>query len=476
MFKIIFANLHLEKILWSVKTKILYIILLALVGGVLGGIFAVMFGQDVYRANITMMAYSNPDYATDSGININVTEVQAAQQLITSYSSVIKSSIFLESVIETAGLQDEYTADVLQPRVNAIQVQGTSMFTVFVTDVDPKNAQLIANTIGKIAPEKLIELVKAGGVQMLNEAALPIQPYKSASAVLYAFMGAVAFGGCAVVVFIIVGLFDSRIRRKYEIEDMFNIPIISTVPKIEANKGSKKSPLLTDDSSFELKEAYNEMRTNILYLNNHNCDKIFAFTSADKGEGKTVSALNTAKSLSLIGKKVLYIDADLRFSHTADVLGMTGNGLSEYLSGESETLNIQHSDKGFDVILAGKIPVNAADLMAGDKIKRLLEEQRDAYDIVIVDLAPIGRVTDGFVLSNYVSAYILVVREFITRFEREEKIVRELERLGCVVGGIVYNAISPNSNDYNYKKAANRYGYVDNKVKVVSAKKVKAAK
>ncbi len=476
MFKIFFANLHLEKIFWIIKSKILYIVMFALIGGAIGGAYALFFSQDIYRSEITMTAFSNPDYANDTGININVSDVQSAQQLITSYSSVLTSSIFLNDVLEASGLQDEYNVVMLQKRISARQINNTSMFVIYVIDQNPMNAQLIANTIGEIAPTRLVGLVKSGGLQMLDEAKLPIEPYQSTSVVVCIFFGAVGVGVISAVVYLFFGLQDTRIRRKYEIEDMFNVPIIGTVPMVESTNKVKKSPVLSDDSTFEMKEAYNEIRNNLIFMRKGESCPVYGITSADKGEGKTLSAVNIASSLAKIGKNVLYIDADLRYSKTSELLGISGTGLSEYLGGNTNEINIQKTDKGFDAILAGVVPPNAADLLAGEKIRKFIEDQKTNYDMIIIDLPPVGRVVDSLELIDSLTAYVLVVREFVTRFEREEMIVRNIENLGGDICGFIYNAISMKSADYNYKKASERYGFVDKNVKVVSAKKKVAVK
>lgn len=476
MFKIFFANLHLEKILWIIKSKILYIIMFALVGGAVGGAYALFMGQDLYRSEITMTAFSNPDYANDSGININVSDVQSAQQLITSYSSVLTSSIFLNDVLEASGLQDQYSVLALQRRISARQITNTSMFVIYVVDPNPMNAQLIANTIGEIAPTRLVGLVKSGGLQVLDEAKLPTEPYESTSTILFALIGAVGFGVMSAVGFLFFGLQDTRIRRKYEVEDMFNIPIIGTVPLVESTNKVKKSPILGENSSFEMREAYNEIRTFLTFSKRDEKCPVYGILSADKGEGKTVSALNIASSLANTGKKILFIDADLRESRTAEVLGMSGTGLSEYLGSDEAELNIQRSGRGFDVILAGAKPSNAADLLAGGKIRELINAQKENYDMIIVDLAPAGRVIDGLELADCLASYVLVVREMVTKFEREEMIIRNIEELKGDICGFIYNGISTKSEDYNYKKAAEKYGFVDTSAKVVSAKKKVAAR
>ncbi len=457
MFKIIFANLHLEKICWIFKSKLKYIILFALVGGILGGVYATFLGATFYRAEITLHVYSKPEYVNDTGININTGELSNAEKLISNYIQILRSSKFLEAVIKEAGLDGSYNVAVLKSEIGAGAIQGTQMFTVSVLDSNPKNAQLIANTIGSLAPDILVGLVKSGGISVVDEAQMPTSPYSSTSTVRTAVIGAGALSILSALVFLLNGLKDTRIRRKYEIEDMFTIPIIGTVPDIDRLK-TGESKELDDNSSFKVVEAYSEIRSNLLNIDKDEKCPVFAITSADQGEGKTTTALNTAKSFARIGKKVLLIDADMRFSVLAERLGLDNTGLSEYLLGKGE-IKIQKKDGEPDIITAGEKSEKATDLISGSSFEELLAKFKEEYELIIVDLPPVGRVTDAVTLINGVTAYVIVLREFVSRFDREEMIVSRIERLKGEICGFIFNAISPDSADYNFRKETEKFGY-----------------
>ena len=457
MLKIIFANLHLEKIGWIIKSKLKYMVLFALVGGILGGVYATFLGETVYRADITLHVYSKPEYVNDTGINIAAGELQAAANLISNYRQVLIGSKFLEEVIKTAGLDGTYTVAQLKSEIGSSPIDGTQLFTVSVYDPNPKNAQLIANTIGAIAPDVLVGLVKSGGIAVLDEAQLPKAPFSSTSTVKTALIGAGVLGILSCLFFLGNGLKDTRIRRKYEIEDMFTIPIIGTVPDIDRlNTGETKE--LNENSSFKVVEAYSEIRSNLLNIDKEEKCPVFAITSADPGEGKSTTAINTAKSFARIGKKVLLIDADMRFSVLAERLGLENKGLSEYLLGKGE-IKIQKHEGEPDIITAGEKSEKATDLISGASFEELLDKLKADYEVIIVDLPPVGRATDAVSFIKGVTAYVLVLREFITRFDREEMIVSRIERLEGEICGFIFNAISPDSEDYNFRKQTEKFGY-----------------
>lgn len=459
MFKIILANFHLEKILWIVKTKIKYMIMAALVcAAVLGG-FAFLTQKSTYRAKISFYVYSNPDYVSDTGVNISSSDISSAKQLLNSYMQIINSDNFLQQVIDTANLSNSYSIAALRSEIHAEAVEGTAVFYVTVYDSDAVNAMNIANAIGKLAPDKVISIVKAGGIEVLDSAALPTVPYQSTSVIKYAALGGGAGFIIAAFVCILRGLCNTVVRRKYEIEDLFTIPILGEVPQIEPKEGETKvNVYLNDKSEFTYKEAYNNIRTNLLFTSKGQKCPVYAFTSADTFEGKSMNIINTGIAYAQVDKKVLVIDADMRKSAMAERLGyLKKEGLSEYLAGITDQLVITHMGNGIDVVFSGSMPPNPSELLMSEKWKEILDEYKKKYDVILVDLPPLGIVSDALALVDQATGYIIVVRENVTHFERTELVVRKLEPLNANICGIIYNGISMSSPDYRYKSYGKEY-------------------
>ena len=457
MLKTILQNFHLEKIFWIIKTKLKYMILIGLIVGAITGGGSFLFRQDIYAAQISLYVYSKPDYVNDNGINLSSSDLSEASSLLNSYMQILKSRSFLTSIIEEAELDPRYyTPAYLAKNIQASAVGGTAVFKVTVYDPNPYNAMIIANTIGALAPDKIISIVKSGGIEVLDEAILPTLPYKSTSVKLMALIGVFAGGVLSALFFLIRGLMDTRYRRIYEIEDMFNIPILGMVPLVEKKReDGKPDVMLSPDSEFVLKEAYNDIRTNLLFLGGNACP-VFAVTGADYSEGKTTNSINVAISFSMMGKKTLLIDADMRNGNIAEEFKITEKkGLSDYLANLAE-LNINREVMpNLDVITTGTYPPNPTDLLLSDKWKRMINNFKGKYEVIIIDTPAIGVVADGVEINNVANAFIVVIREMATRFEREELIIRRLEAVDANICGFIYNGISPKSEDFNHKEYVN---------------------
>lgn len=478
MFKVMLSNFHLEKIVWIIKSKLMYIVFAGLVLALLGGAYAGLMGGSVYRTSTSLYIYSNQDYVNETDVNIGSNDFTAAKSLLDSYMQIIKSSSFLTKVIDETGLTD-YSVDGLRAEISTSAVSNTAIFTVYVMDEDPYNAVKIANAVASLAPNEVRDVVKAGGLQVVDEAQLPTSPYSSTSVFVCAVIGFLAGGILAALYFLFKGLNDTRIRRTYEVQDMFNIPILGTVPlmKDEAKKTSsdkstngeveqtaeaEQKALLSEESPFIVKEAYNDIRTNLLFMGHSEKCPVFAVVSPDDEEGKTLNSYNISLSYSQMNKKVLLIDADFRKSNMCELLGLHAEkkeGLSEYLAGEGNAKELVTNVNGIDLIMAGSVSSNSAELLGNGRFKKLLEEKQKEYDVIIVDLPSAGIVADGFLMADMATAYVLVIREFQTQMERIEMVVRKLESVGANICGFVYNGISTKSPDYNYRDFADGKAY-----------------
>jgi capsular exopolysaccharide synthesis family protein len=138
-------------------------------------------------------------------------------------------------------------------------------------------------------------------------------------------------------------------------------------------------------------------------------------TSGVSGEGKTFFSINLGISLGLVDKKVVILEFDLRKPAMLTALGMKAQiGITDYLGSDKYILDdLIHpvsSTGNLSVIGCGNIPENPAELMMGEKLIQLLEELSNRFDHVIIDTAPIGLVSDSFILSELADVTIFMVR------------------------------------------------------------------
>lgn len=459
MLETIISNFNLEKILWIFKTKLKYIVLITIIFALGAGYYAYYTRTSTYVAQISFYVYSNPEYITDPTVNINSSDFTQATRLVASYMQIIRSRTFLRKVLEETGLP--YSVEYLRASISSTPVENTATFYINVTNPIPHNAMNIANAIGYLAPNEITRIVKSGGIEVLDKAELPIVPYQSTNVVKMAVIGGAGGFMLSVLLFLYRGLKDTTIRKKFEISNIFTIPILGDVPLLLPR--SRKVPvkkILLQDSPFVLKEAYNSIRANLRFTGRGEKCPVYAVTSVDTAEGKTLNTINLAIAFSQIGKKVLVIDADMRKSCMSTLLDIEPiDGLSEYLAGLVDTPYITEYLTNLSVLTCGEYPPNPAELLSGSKWHSFLEMCKKEFDMIFIDLPPAGIVSDALLLVNDVTAYILIVREKVTKFDREQMVVRKLETLGANICGFIYNGISVKSQDYEYKYYGKEYSH-----------------
>lgn len=219
-------------------------------------------------------------------------------------------------------------------------------------------------------------------------------------------------------------------------------------------KNREKKTETANKSSFAVIEAYNSIRTNLLFLLKQHSGNIVTISSPDVSEGKSTTALNIAVSLSQLGNKILLIDADLRRPsiHKKTHLQNT-SGLSDVLVGFSEFENaVNKVSPTLDVLLSGSTPPNPSELLSNDSFAELLNLVSEKYDYVIIDTPPINIVSDALVVAPKTTGVVVVIREGITSHEDFKGSIAGIEFADITLLGVVIN-----DTDYAKTKYRSRY-------------------
>lgn len=211
-------------------------------------------------------------------------------------------------------------------------------------------------------------------------------------------------------------LLRNRFDDKDELERHTEIPLIGEISTDSTgDKLVVKQGVMTSTA-----ELFRMARTNLLFLLTGTPEAVILMTSTRSGEGKSFVTINLAASLSLLGKRVIVVGADIRKPRLAQYLSLPDHkGLTEYLSASAVTIDdivTRNYGLPFDVITSGPIPPNPAELLMTERVNELFDGLRDRYDYVIIDSAPVGMVSDTFTLSRVADATVYVVRANYTTF------------------------------------------------------------
>ena len=226
--------------------------------------------------------------------------------------------------------------------------------------------------------------------------------------------------------------------------------------------------LLSDTSTFPVKEAYKSARTNIMFsLSELGCKKIIITSSFPK-EGKSTTCANIAITFAQTGAKILILDADIRKPRMHKMFDAPHRiGLSNVLSGisglDEAIINTKYDN--LDLLIAGHIPPNPAEMLSSQAMSDLLDKLSEKYDYIFIDTPPVNLVTDTVVLSKKVSGVFMVVRIGVTDHKELKAAVSKLEFANAKPLGFILNDVetSQSAYKYNYKKYSyKKYKYMYN--------------
>lgn len=208
-------------------------------------------------------------------------------------------------------------------------------------------------------------------------------------------------------------------------------------------------------------EAIRGLRTSLHFAMMEAKNNILMISGASPNAGKTFISTNLAATIALTGKKVLFIDADLRKGYVHKMFGGNNeHGLSDILSGQATLDNsLKHvKEGGFDYIGRGAVPPNPAELLMHPRFETLLKKVSNEYDLVIIDTPPILAVTDAAIIGRYAGTTLLVARFEINTPKELMVSVKRFEQSGITIKGCILNGIVKKASSY-YGYGYSHYGY-----------------
>ncbi len=291
---------------------------------------------------------------------------------------------------------------------------------------------------------------------------IPVSPKRSMIWLVAFVMGlAIPFA-----IIYLLNLLNYKISSRADVDKLTNLTILGEVPKVKRLE-SERAVVVKEDSNDIMAETFRAIRTNLNFVLSDTSKKVVLFTSTTSGEGKTFVSSNLAVSLALLGKKVLLCGLDIRKPKLVDLFKLTDKkrGITTFLAGDANNKDLLFSqimnsgvNDNLDLLPAGIIPPNPAELLAKNNLDKAMEYLSEVYDYVIIDSAPVGLVSDTLLVGRVASASIYVCRvdytpkgdfEFINELKKDEK----LPQMSLVV-----NDVDIEKGSY-YGYGAGKYGY-----------------
>jgi capsular exopolysaccharide synthesis family protein len=279
---------------------------------------------------------------------------------------------------------------------------------------------------------------------------LPVSPRKK---MVYLFALVSAFG-LTIAYIVLRDLFNNTIQSREDIEKITSIPILGEVNFDKTGK----SLVMSENRGSYIAEQFRHLRTSLSYLGINDKQNKIIITSSISGEGKSFITANLGISLAMAGKKVVLVELDLRKPKLAESFGLARkNGISNYMiSTRSIEEIIQKSEiENLDLISSGPLPPNPGELLLKNQIHVLFDILSKTYDIVLIDLPPIGPVSDALVLVPYADAILYIVRDEKTPRQQIKNLDKLVKNNTMQKTSLIYNGVKRDG----WKKYGYGYGY-----------------
>lgn len=262
--------------------------------------------------------------------------------------------------------------------------------------------------------------------------------------------------GLPVGVIYLLSLLQVKIEGRADVEKLTTLPVIGDIPVAFNINGSIA---VFENQNNLMSETFRGIRTNLQFLLEEG-QKVIMVTSTVSGEGKSFVSVNTAISLSLLGKKVVIVGLDIRKPGLNKVfnLSIKEQGITQFLIDPKRSILdfVQQSDinPNLFILPGGAVPPNPTELLARKGLDSAIAQLKEHFDYVILDTAPIGMVTDTQLVARTADLTMYVCRADYTR-KVEFSFVNEL----AAANKLPRICISINGLDLNKKKYGYYYGY-----------------
>ncbi len=256
-------------------------------------------------------------------------------------------------------------------------------------------------------------------------------------------------------------LLNDKISTRTDIERITSAPVVGEI----GHSFNDDALIVTKTSRSMVAEQFRIVRSNLQYIIGKIERPVIMVTSSFSGEGKSFVSTNMGAVMAVTGKRTVILEFDIRKPKVLSGLNMnSGKGITNYIVGKEElkdlVIPVPDVDNLF-VLPCGPIPPNPAELLLDDQISRMFEYLRANFDVIIIDTAPVGMVSDAATLGKFADCTLYLVRQGYT-FKKQIALIDELyvqKKLPAI--SIVVNDVKIKSGYgyYGYGRYGYGYGY-----------------
>ena len=359
-----------------------------------------------------------------------------------SVKSVFDAARQQEALLEgrLSGLKDD-----------VLDLQGRSIQYNIIKRESQTNRELYDGLLQRYKEIGIVGNIGTNNISVIDRAEVPERrhsPRLSLNLAVGLLLG--VFAG--VLVAFVLHHLDRTIHSPKALEALSNVPVLGSIPLLDTGT---TPAMAAADLRSPFAESYRSVRTALQFATTNGLPYSLLITSPGASEGKTTTALELARNIAQLGKRVVLIDADLRNPSLHRLTGL-GNaiGLSSLLAGAADATQVVQAggEPNLSLITSGPLPPNPPELLAGDRLPQLLQALRERFDVVVLDGPPVLGLADALLLAHHVEATILVAAADKTR---TDSLQGALQRLQVAHARVVGTLLT----QFDLKRKGEAYGY-----------------
>lgn len=387
---------------------------------------ATLIANEVSRQLIDAVQESKPVTANRAFIEEQAAslpaKIQAAQQEIQDLEAQLGSAFSAREITE------------LQNRISTLENQVSSWQTTFA-----QYQTLLGE--GSINTLKVVEVAQ-----------LPTSPVSSqwvVEVLLAAVIGMILAVGAA----FLVEYLDDTLKSSEDVTKATGITMLGAISRMKAGDPTERLITIRHPRS-PISEAYRALRTNLQFSSLDNPLRSLVVTSPNPLEGKSTTLSNLGVVMAQGGKSVILVDSDLRRPMLHKIFQLPNReGLTSLLLEEEPVLDGRIQETGIQnlrVLTSGPLPPNPSEMLASQRMSRLIAALEKEADVILFDSPPVLPVTDAAVLSPQADGVLIVADAGRTRRAAARQTVETLRKVGINVVGAALNRISPRRSEGHY--------------------------
>lgn len=427
------------------------VLLLVLIGMVALEMKEILFFNTTYTSEAVFV----PSADIEDTYYYDSTQVSSTKaNLVDTFNSILTSKEMKNIV------KDVLNVSKLPAKVSGTQIENTNLVVLKVTAKNAKDAYDVATAITNNCDALTKDAMQDVSITLLDKPTMPQKADASPNYLKAGLMGGLIGLGASALLLIVLAIFRRTVLDKNDVRETLGLDYVAKIPYVEKNKTN--NPGLLVNGSFirgDFKHSFHNIRIKMEHDHRKNKNSVYMITSTVPNEGKTMVSINTAITLGQKGYKVCLVDLDMRNPSVEKTMRYANIHRTSLDFIKDEDVNLEqcivHKDD-IDIIFGSDISVDGSTELSKPRLENLIEELREVYDFIILDVTPLYMMEDALLVAKYADSAVVVVKQ---DYAEAGDILDSVDELHDTLPHIVGVVINSYKKPFYSQESAGGYGY-----------------